>query len=168
MTTALQNFDEQQSLDEAIAQFELRYRRVHEESVRDFAAARPHLAPNLLFELVLLEFRLARESDPRQETEQQIERYPELCDSTELKLALIAIEIETNGDYHDFNRYAQRFPDLKEDIEAICSAFHSGCSALSTRPTLLRWLHIHQASTFNYQTSIRTAINRWLPHSDCR
>ncbi len=119
-------------LEDALAVYELARREGAHPDVRDWAAARPSIAPGLLFELVLLEFRLRWELDgDSPPVEQFLGAFPEFNDNSEMVLALVAAELDCSPGDPNVSAYAARFSRIAADIHALLRARSSSLGSLA-------------------------------------
>lgn len=109
--------------DLVLLRFESERRAGQRPDPHGWALRRPDLAPGLLTELALLDFRLAWEHDRTNPTiEQFLGRMNAEIDSYELLPALVLVEVELSGANPSVEAYVERFPDRAEEIRGLLAA----------------------------------------------
>ncbi len=111
-----------QRLLHALLEYEAEWAEGKAPPAREFAARHAGLAPGLLRELVVLEFRWLWQTGREDIAEVQLNRYPEYRDDDEVVLALVRIELAFQPNRPDPDKLARRFPRLRDDVLLLLEA----------------------------------------------
>lgn len=111
-----------QRLMNALLEYEAEWTEGKAPPARDFAARYEDLAPVLLRELVIQEFKWLRHNGREEIVEVHLNRYPEYHDDPEVILALVRVELAYQPNRPDPDKLVQRFALLKEDVLLLLEA----------------------------------------------